>query len=275
AQEFIDRVPIEEQGRLEILLEPVVPLAAELTALGGPIELSDEPRDFSTAIFEGAQGVLLDEWRGFHPYTTWSTVTLQQALAMTEPMGIDEICILGLTRTYQTRHGAGPLPTFDRELDARLSDPGNPANAWQGALRYGWLDLVLVRYAVETAGAPLDGLVVNHLDELSDPEPKICIGYRLSDGRELKRLPVARAPNLAAQERLTGLLEQATPIYERISAAAMRDLLANEFAPPAITASGPTWQDRVLGRITFRPVNLAESGRAESSITASLADCPA
>ena len=30
-------------------------------------------------VFEGAQGVLLDEWRGFHPYTTWSTTTFDNA----------------------------------------------------------------------------------------------------------------------------------------------------------------------------------------------------
>ena len=30
-------------------------------------------------VFEGAQGVLLDEWRGFHPYTTWSTTTFANA----------------------------------------------------------------------------------------------------------------------------------------------------------------------------------------------------
>jgi len=30
-------------------------------------------------VFEGAQGVLLDEWHGFHPYTTWSTTTFANA----------------------------------------------------------------------------------------------------------------------------------------------------------------------------------------------------
>ena len=33
-------------------------------------------------IFEGAQGVLLDEWHGFHPYTTWSTTTFANAMAL-------------------------------------------------------------------------------------------------------------------------------------------------------------------------------------------------
>jgi len=53
-------------------------------------------------------------------------------------------------------------------VTARLSDPGNPWNAWQGGLRCGYLDLPLVRYAAAVAG-PLDGLVVNHLDQLPPP----------------------------------------------------------------------------------------------------------
>ncbi|MPN58441.1 hypothetical protein SDC9_206146 [bioreactor metagenome] len=31
--------------------------------------------DAGTVIFEGSQGVLLDEGHGFHPHTTWSTIT--------------------------------------------------------------------------------------------------------------------------------------------------------------------------------------------------------
>jgi adenylosuccinate synthase len=275
AQVFIDRVPIEEQGRLEFFMEPVGAHVADLALLGIPIELSAEPPDFSTAIFEGAQGVLLDEWRGFHPYTTWSTVTLHHALAMIEPMGVDETCMLGLTRAYQTRHGAGPLPTRDRDLDARLSDRGNPANAWQGVMRRGWLDLVLLRYAVEAAGAPFDGLVVNNLDELADLAPKICIGYRLPDGSEIDRLPVAAAPNLAAQQRLTAILEQAAPIYEPTSRASIASRLAEAFASLAITATGPTWHDRDLHNVRFRRGFSAKSEPAASAMTPVPAQSPA
>ena len=35
-----------------------------------------------SVVFEGAQGVLLDEWLGFHPHTTWSTITLANADAL-------------------------------------------------------------------------------------------------------------------------------------------------------------------------------------------------
>ena len=86
---------------------------------------------------------------------------------MIEESEAEEVCILGVIRAYMTRHGAGPLPTWSPELDAMLSDPGNPTNAWQGTIRRGWLDLVLLRYAAETAGGTLDGLVINCLDHFA------------------------------------------------------------------------------------------------------------
>ncbi len=252
AQQFIEHVPHDEQWRLERFLEAVAPLVDDLQRLGRPIDLQAAPPDCETAIFEGAQGVLLDEWRGFHPYATWSTVTLHHALAMAEAAGAEELCVLGLTRAYMTRHGAGPLPTFDVALDAQLSDPGNPANAWQGAMRRGWLDLVLLRYAVESAGAQLDGLVVNHLDHLTGLAPQICIGYRLPDGRQLDRLTVSPAPHLSEQERLTALLMQGAPIYEQLSTKRLVERLADEIAPLAISSTGPTVADRMVHSLPFR-----------------------
>src|SRR5205085_5156970 len=83
-----------------------------------------------TAIFEGAQGVLLDEYRGFHPHTTWSTVTPHHAWELIRQMKAEAVAVLGITRAYATRHGEGPLPTWSRELTTRLQDPGNPWNRW-------------------------------------------------------------------------------------------------------------------------------------------------
>ena len=91
-----------------------------------PLALQAAVPAYTTAIFEGAQGVLLDEWRGFHPHTTWSTVTLHHALAMVEESDAEEVCTLGVTRAYMTRHGAGPLPTWSPELDAKLCRSGQP-----------------------------------------------------------------------------------------------------------------------------------------------------
>jgi hypothetical protein len=224
-----------------------------------PLAFQSTMPDYFTAIFEGAQGVLLDEWRGFHPYTTWSTVTAHHALAMVEESGADEVCMLGITRAYMTRHGAGPLPTSDFELDAKLADPGNPTNAWQGTIHRGWLDLVLLRYAVASAGGPLDGLVVNNVDDLAKLSPKMCVGYRCDSDSEVETLPVSPIPSLAAQEKLTAMLERATPVYENIAAAELSEALADEIAPLAITGAGPSWQDKALHGLWFRQRTLSET----------------
>ncbi len=175
AQELVEHIPEDHRWRLELLMEPARQIARQLRQMAAPLQFQAVVPEYTTAIFEGAQGVLLDEWRGFHPYTTWSTVTLQHALAMVEESEADEFCTLGVTRAYMTRHGAGPLPTWDPELDARLSDLGNPTNAWQGTIRRGWLDLVLLRYAAEAVGGPLDGLAVNCLDQLAGLSPSTPI----------------------------------------------------------------------------------------------------
>jgi adenylosuccinate synthase len=114
--------------------------------------------EHGTLVFEGAQGVLLDEWRGFHPHTTWSTVTPDNARVL---LGGRRAQVLGVTRTYQTRHGAGPLPTEDSLV--RFPEPHNGVGRYQGGWREGHLDAVLLRYAVAACGG-IDGLAVTHLD---------------------------------------------------------------------------------------------------------------
>lgn len=79
-------------------------------------------------IFEGAQGVLLDEWHGFHPYTTWSTTTFANALELLD--GVPAVR-LGVLRTYTPRHGPGPLVTEDAALTLPEAHNGN--GPWQGS----------------------------------------------------------------------------------------------------------------------------------------------
>jgi adenylosuccinate synthase len=197
-----------------------------------------------TAIFEGAQGALLDEYRGFHPYTTWSTVTTHHAWELVHQMGAQAVSVLGITRAYTTRHGEGPLPTFSPDLTARLQDAGNPSNRWQGSLRCGWLDLPLVRYAAAVTG-PLDGLVVNHLDQVREIECRVCEAYRNAT------LSPAAAPNLAWQSRLTEQLRRAEPVLSPGTPDSIVSALS-EIAPVNITSFGPTHRERTCTGLSFR-----------------------
>lgn len=112
-------------------------------------------------MFEGSQGILLDESVGFHPHTTWNKLTFDVAHACYRHLRIPIFVNIGCIRTYHTRHGAGPLPT---EADLGLTDEGNPENEYQGKMRFGHFDWPLFRYALETAGE-LGKLAVSHCDE--------------------------------------------------------------------------------------------------------------
>jgi adenylosuccinate synthase len=197
-------------------------------------------------VFEGAQGVLLDEWHGFHPYTTWSTATFGNAEELLAEAGAaGEGLRLGVLRTYTTRHGPGPLVTEDPGLTALLPEPHNGDGRWQGPFRAGHFDAVAHAYAAEVCGG-VDALAVTHLDA-----PRRCRALRICraygvDGELLERLPAGPPGDLARQERLTARLLRAAPaVWEtpgrdpRRWSEAVGALLG---APVVLEGSGPTRQ---------------------------------
>lgn len=114
-------------------------------------------------VFEGSQGILIDQDHGFHPYTTWSDVTSKPAKIWARNLGCDSVTTVGVTRTYMARHGAGPLPSETR-MPSEVEDPNNPPNHWQGSMRYGHLDLPLLRQSLEAD--PMDILALTCLDHI-------------------------------------------------------------------------------------------------------------
>ena len=200
-----------------------------------------------TVIFEGAQGVLLDEWNGFHPHTTWSTTTLEYADGLLGEAGYGgEQHRIGITRAYATRHGAGPLVTEDAALAQLLPDACNSFGAWQQGFRAGWLDLVMLRYALEVVGR-LDMLAVTCLDRIAAvPQPRVCRRYQCGAAtmERIARSPVPRS--LAYQEKLTHMLATCQPILEPMEdGAALVELVATELGVPVgLISVGPTAEDK-------------------------------
>ncbi len=183
-------------------------------------------------IFEGAQGVLLDEWLGFHPFTTWSTCTPANARTMLKSRGFSgPLQTLGVLRSYTTRHGAGPLPTETASLAPELQ---NSDKGWQGSFRQGWLDLVLMRYALEVC--PVDALVLTHLDRVR-PGWKYCSAYEAPFERPRPGVPC----DLQHQRELGQALFRAKPIlHQAPDAARFVDWLQDELRTPiAVTSRGP------------------------------------
>lgn len=92
-------------------------------------------------IFEGSQGLLLDQDIGFFPHVTRSN---------TGSKNIDPSVFCLVTRAYQTRHGNGPM-TNDNPLNIDPgSDENNKKNEYQGRFRISTLDLDLLKYAIES-----------------------------------------------------------------------------------------------------------------------------
>ncbi|MFA6447325.1 MAG: adenylosuccinate synthase [Patescibacteria group bacterium] len=127
-------------------------------------------------VFEGAQGVMLFLHSGTYPFAT---------SCFGGPDGI-QVCfghveldrILGVTKAYATRVGAGPFPTeMSREMTDLIRTKGNEFGSTTGReRRCGWLDLVALRYACRYAG--LTELVVTKLDVLSGFDNlNVCIAY--------------------------------------------------------------------------------------------------
>ena len=218
-------------------------------------------RQPGTAVFEGAQGVLLDEWWGFYPYNSWSMLTFQNADRLLAENGFGgETIRLGLIRAYATRHGAGPFVSEDARLTAEIWDAHNANNPWQRAFRVGYLDFLALRYSLWVTGG-VDGLVVSHLDRLEEiPDWQVCAAYRypgkdpvvedffeIQDGlvREIK---ISADPtDLARQERLTRFLMEMVPVcspVEREQRLYIKRIERDLGLPILLTSSGPTAKDK-------------------------------
>ena len=214
-----------------------------------------------TTIFEGAQGVLLDEWYGFYPYNTWSTLTFKNAdILLSENDFTGESLRLGLIRGYATRHGAGPFVTEDTCLSTQIPDTHNGDNPWQRDFRVGYLDFVALRYALNVTGR-IDGLVVTNLDRMDAIEewqycnrykamedPSLTEDFFQTDEQGISDIKIPADPtNLGRQETLTNLLFKMRPIYDTgpKDEAPYLDLISQALGVPVFyTSHGPTALDK-------------------------------
>jgi adenylosuccinate synthase len=150
-------------------------------------------------LFEGAQGTLLDIDHGTYPFVTSSNTTAGAAATGSGvgPRGIDYV--LGITKAYTTRVGAGPFPTellddHGKHLAARGCEFGATTGRPR---RCGWIDIVGLRWAVKVNG--ITGLCITKLDVLDGLEKiRLCVGYQ--GGSEGAVISPIRADALAGCE---------------------------------------------------------------------------
>lgn len=164
------------------LLEP---LAMDVAA-----RLHELRRENANVLFEGAQGTLLDIDHGTYPYVTSSSTTAGGACTGSGvgPRTLDYV--LGITKAYTTRVGAGPFPTelFD-EMGAHMAEKGHEFGTTTGRpRRCGWFDAVALRRAVDINS--MSALCITKLDVLDGLDTlKLCVGYKW-DGELTNELPL-------------------------------------------------------------------------------------
>jgi adenylosuccinate synthase len=133
-------------------------------------------------LLEGAQGTMLDLDKGTYPFVTSSNPVAGYALASVGigPREVERV--IGITKAYVTRVGAGPFPTEDTGPEGeRLGERGREFGTVTGRKRRcGWFDAVIARYAARVNG--LTELFVTKLDVLSGFESvKVCTAYRAEE----------------------------------------------------------------------------------------------
>ena len=171
------------------------PLAAYLAPMvtDTPALLHTASRDGKQILFEGAQGTFLDIDHGTYPFVTSSNTLAGAACTGTGVGPADIHQVVGVTKAYTTRVGAGPFPTaIGGEEEEQLRQLGGEFGATTGRpRRCGWFDAALVRRAVQLNG--VTHLALTKLDILSEhAELKICVDYRgeADPGQSGEREPI-------------------------------------------------------------------------------------
>jgi adenylosuccinate synthase len=211
ARAIAENIVIEQSGGDPLDVDDIV---ERFTAFGARLQpyvadtvtmLHDAVAQGQHVLLEGAQATFLDLDHGTYPYVTSSNPTAGGACAGSGlgPRDIDRI--VGITKAYTTRVGAGPFPTelLDADGDS-LIDIGREYGTVTGRRRRaGWLDCVMLRHAVRLNS--LTEIALTKLDVLDGfASVKVCTGYRL-DGAPVQHYP-DRSDVLARVE----------PVYETL-----------------------------------------------------------
>jgi adenylosuccinate synthase len=205
-------------------------------------------------LFEGAQGAMLDIDHGTYPFVT-SSNTVAATAAAGSGIGPGAVgYILGITKAYTTRVGAGPFPTeLDDETGKLLGQRGNEFGTVTGRKRRcGWFDATMVRQAVRVGG--IDGIALTKLDVLDGLKSlNVCVGYELN-GKKIDYFPAS--PRGQAAVRPVYEIYEGWPESTR-GARSWVDLPANAIkyirrieelieAPVAMLSTSPERDDTIL-----------------------------
>ncbi len=235
--------------------EQLQPMITDVT------ELVDElQQQGQNILFEGAQGTLLDIDHGTYPFVTSSNTTAGGA-ATGSGAGLTRFdYVLGITKAYTTRVGAGPFPTelFD-EMGEHMARRGHEFGATTGRpRRCGWFDAVALRRSRQINS--LTGLCITKLDVLDGLESiQICTGYKVNG--KLRSTTPSGADLLAdckpVYEEMPGWMENTAGLreYDQLPENAKNYLQRIEQitdTPIDIISTGPDRDETIVLRHPFK-----------------------
>jgi adenylosuccinate synthase len=210
-------------------------------------------KEGKAVLLEGANATLLDLDHGTYPFVTSSSTLAGGACTGVGigPTQIDEV--IGVSKAYVTRVGAGPFPTEIPGRDqARIRELGGEYGTTTGReRRCGWLDLVGLRFAVRVNGMTSIALtkldVLSHFDDLP-----VCVAYRLRDGSETRDFPAHQSD-----------FHHAEPVYETLPG--WREPLEGVSELADLPDAARAYVEQVERELEL-PVALVGTGQARESV---------
>ncbi|MEL6670989.1 MAG: adenylosuccinate synthase [Bacteroidota bacterium] len=173
----------------EVFWEAIEYLAS-LQLVNSEYMMAEALKSGKKILAEGAQGTLLDIEFGSYPFVTSSNTTTAGTCS---GLGIAPSAIgrvFGVFKAYCTRVGSGPFPTeLTDDLGEKIRQEGGEFGATTGRpRRTGWLDLPILKYAIQLNG--VTDLVMTKADVLSIlDEIEVCDSYQLEDGSHSTEVP--------------------------------------------------------------------------------------
>jgi adenylosuccinate synthase len=241
------------------LAERIKPMMADVPRL-----LFEANRAGSNLLFEGAQGTLLDIDHGTYPFVTSSNCI---AGAATTGSGVGPQMlhyVLGITKAYTTRVGAGPFPTeLVDDVGRHLAKRGNEFGATTGRpRRCGWFDAAALKRSIQING--ISGLCVTKLDVLDGVETlRLGVGYKWignGEGEQFREILPVGAEELACcdpvYEEMPGWTDSTVGIknFNQLPLAARRYLKRMEEVcevPVDMISTGPDREQTIVLRHPF------------------------
>lgn len=272
--EMLAQIEILNDENLVMLTTSAFQVFADLVTISDSDYFEKIMSEPGSLVAEPSHGALLHPY-AFAPHTTQVDPTSKNLLRELHENGRKSIKRIGVGRCYMTRHGAGPLISFDRGMTDEIHETHNAANAWAnewlGEFRSGHFDLIATRYALEIAGGAdtFDGLMLSYLDVLTKhtrwgvvegyeytgeaPDLETYFTMRDSIITGIKVHPDTQdRKHLDHQLRLTALLKECRPLVRYLESSAVKTLedvflqyVEEKTGIPVIAISrGPRAEDR-------------------------------